>query len=224
MDGSRRLGRRRAPPHLPRPGLVVSGREERDQVERAVARRDHPLESRFAHAELLEERPGFLGLHLGGLGFDRRVDADRLAELGGQFLALLEVRDHDLRLERQRSDRPEVPELFVESPASRSGRSASSASFARCRASTSGPGLPFARFSRLLDGALHDGEVGQQQLAPDVVELLPPASDRRRSSARRPPARPPRGASRVPARSTRRPGRRRSEPVPAPSSSNAPSP
>ncbi len=34
------------------------------------------------------------------------------------------------------------------------------------------PGFALRALHRLLDGALHDGEVGEEQLAPDVVELL----------------------------------------------------
>src|SRR5205809_6367912 len=38
MDGTRSLWRLGPSPHLPRPGLVLAGREERDEVERPVRR------------------------------------------------------------------------------------------------------------------------------------------------------------------------------------------
>src|SRR4026209_2198155 len=85
-------------PDLPRPGLVLAGREERDEIDRLIARRDHLLEPRLVHPEpleprtgprrthppprlvhpdLLEQRTGLVGIHLRRLGFDRREDADR---------------------------------------------------------------------------------------------------------------------------------------------------
>src|SRR3990170_9072408 len=55
VDHAGGLGCLRAVADLPRAGLVLAGREERDEVERPVARADHRLQPGLGHAELLEE-------------------------------------------------------------------------------------------------------------------------------------------------------------------------
>jgi hypothetical protein len=65
------------------------------------------------HPELVEQGPSLVGVHLGRLGLDRGVDADRsLGKLGRGLRSLLEVREDHLRLERQRSDRLQLAALL----------------------------------------------------------------------------------------------------------------
>src|SRR6266511_6365951 len=76
VDHARGLGRLRTAADLPCAGLVVPGRQERDQVDSSVARSDHGLEPWFVHPELVQERPGLRGIHLRRLGLDRGIDPD----------------------------------------------------------------------------------------------------------------------------------------------------
>ena len=79
VDHAGCLRRRGAAPNLPRARFVFTGGEERDEVDRPIARRDHLLQAGLLHAELLEQRPGLIGVHLGRLRFDRREHAHRAA-------------------------------------------------------------------------------------------------------------------------------------------------
>ena len=100
-------------PHLPRARLVLARGEERDEVERAVAGGDHAGETAFRDAELLEERLRLVGFHSGGLGLDGCRDADgSLRQVRRNRCALLEVRDDDDGLERQRRDAAQVREVL----------------------------------------------------------------------------------------------------------------
>src|SRR6266508_211633 len=53
VDGPGGLGRFRPSRYLPSPRLVLSGREERDEVERPVRRVDHGVEARLVDPELV---------------------------------------------------------------------------------------------------------------------------------------------------------------------------
>src|SRR5712691_10523102 len=66
VDHTGGFGRRRTAADLPCPRLVLPGCEERDEVERAITSRDHALETRLGDAELLEQRPRLIGVHLRG--------------------------------------------------------------------------------------------------------------------------------------------------------------
>ena len=171
MDHPGRLRGGRAPAHLPGPRLVVAGREERDQVERAVARADHGLEPGLVHVELGEQRTRLLGIHPGDLGLDRRVDADGVVEFRRDGGPLFEVRDHDLRLQGQRRDALELREvcLVERRVADRDLR------LQRALRGTQGvdvgAGLAAGAFLRPLQGALDHGEIGEEELGADRREV-----------------------------------------------------
>src|SRR6266487_2598620 len=105
VDRAGGFGRPRAPPDLPSARLVLAGREEYDEVERAVAGTDHSVQARLFHPELLQQRPGLLWFHLGGLRLDGGVHPHNVRpQLARDLRPLFEIRDDDLRLQRQRPD------------------------------------------------------------------------------------------------------------------------
>ena len=192
MDHAGRLGCRRAATDLPRARLVLAGRQERDQVERPVAR----MRSRVSRPgsatpnSSSSARASSGSISAVSASIDAYTPTASSRELGRAPSALLEVRDHDLGLQREWRDPAEDLRLVRAEPASRSGVSASSASFAWRSAATSSFGLAL--------GAL---------LAPSRARSRSPRG--RPAAARRGPARARSPASR-PARSTgpRRPARR----------------
>src|SRR5205085_12184342 len=74
VDHAGRLRSLGAATDLPRARLVLPGREERDEVERPIPRRDDSLEARLRHPELLQQRAGLVLRHLRGLRLDRGPD------------------------------------------------------------------------------------------------------------------------------------------------------
>ena len=114
VDHAGRLGRLRAAADLPGAGLVLPGREERDQVERAVARARSRSRARArgprtrpgAPAPLRRPSPP-------SPPRSRRTRRPLPPESLGHLRALLEVRDDDRRLERERRDRLELAAVLA---------------------------------------------------------------------------------------------------------------
>ena len=89
--------RRGAPPDGPRPHLVGSDREERDEVEQPVRRPYEPRQRRLGEAEVLEKRRSIFGIQAA----DFRLDACRQHEARG-----IELLDSRAEFVGQRFRRP----------------------------------------------------------------------------------------------------------------------
>ena len=173
MDHAGGLGRLRAAAHLPRPRLVLAGREERDQVDRPVARGDHasraPARSRRTPRAARAPRRGpsrrsrprstrRRRRRLGRASAGTSVPSSRFATTTSGF-----------------SVSGAIPRRCADCSSDRASRRGAAS---RRRAPPSPPqrvdlgsGLALALLLGLLQRALDHREVGEQQLGAHVREL-----------------------------------------------------
>ena len=144
-------------------------------VIRSIARysgADHGLEPGLVDPELVQERPRLCGVHLRRLRLDRGVHADRpLRQPRGHLGALLEVRDDDRRLDRERRDRLELAAVLLGQPGVRERDLGLQGRVRRAERVDLGGRLATRPLLGLLERRLDHGLVREQQIGPDLCHL-----------------------------------------------------
>ncbi len=122
--------------------------------------------------ELVQERPRLLGVHLRRLGLDRGVHADRpLRQSLGHVGALLEVRDDDRRLDRERCDRLELAAVLLGQPGVRERDLGLQGRVRGGERLDLGRRLAPRPLLGLLERRLDHGLIREQQVGPDLRDL-----------------------------------------------------